>query len=165
MFIKPAGLLKPDVTNHTLMPHTQLITLCTYQKQLTLGTIHNKHGMNVWIPSQWGKVVEEAIPQLQSFSNVIFIDNYSIMPNHVHMLVIFRNYQPRLTNWFVSYSKQTLAQRMMRVHPSQEPIWELAYTAQSIRQSFTQSAVSSHLKEHQAHWQYDDLYMPSEKQG
>ncbi|MCH4166656.1 MAG: hypothetical protein LKF74_02160 [Megasphaera sp.] len=159
MYIKSGNASHADKTTHTLMPHTQLITFRTYQNQLTLGSIHSKNGRNIWVPSDWGLAVDAAMPQLKSFSNVIFIDSYSIMPNHIHMLVIFRSYQPRLTNWFISYSKQVLVQRMMRVRPAAEPIWDLAYTAQSIRHSFTQSAVSMSLKEHQAHWQYDDLYV------
>lgn len=159
MYIKSGNAVRADKTAHTLMPHTQLITFRTYQNQLTLGSIHSKNGRNIWAPSVWGLAIDATMPQLKSFSNVIFIDSYSIMPNHIHMLVIFRSHQSRLTNWFVSYSKQILVQRMMRVHITTVPIWDLSYTAQSICHSFTQSAVSMSLKEHQSHWQYDNLYL------
>ena len=163
MFIKSAAASTPNKTDRTYMPYTQLITLCTYQKNLTLGTISNTRGISTWNPSSWGQAAEKSMPQLQSFSNVIFIDTYSIMPNHIHMLVIFRNHQPRLTNWFVSYSKQTLAQRMMRVRPAIQPVWDAACTAQPIHCPHTQSAISLHLQEHRDHWQYDTLYMPNPK--
>lgn len=141
----------------------QFLTIFTYNRQTTMGAIHRTKNGNIWTPSKWGHAATTAMEELQRFNKAILIEEYAIMPNHIHMLILYKSYKPKMTNWFVSYCKQYLSHKMLETDKTSDPIWEKSFEAQYIRSEYTQYILSQNLREHQAHWQYDPLYRPNQK--
>ena len=59
------------------------ITICTYQMEHLFGKILN----NEMILNEYGKIVEEEILRTLQIRENIYIDNYVIMPNHIHFII------------------------------------------------------------------------------
>lgn len=66
------------------------LTLCTKDKQCLFGKVVGDGVLDVpqMILSDYGKVIENYIFQIQNTYKHILIDNYVIMPNHVHLIVM-----------------------------------------------------------------------------
>ena len=70
-------------------PNAYFITICTKNKE----TLFWEHvGASIARPekvclSPYGRIVEEAISNIQTVYPAISVDNYVIMPNHIHLLL------------------------------------------------------------------------------
>ena len=73
-------------------PNAYFITICTKNKE----TLFWEHvGASIARPekvclSPYGRIVEEAISNIQTVYPAISVDNYVIMPNHIHLLLQIR---------------------------------------------------------------------------
>ena len=69
------------------------ITICTRNKEFILSKIIVGQGLAPaeTILSQYGKITEYQLLDLENRYNSIKIDKYVIMPNHIHVIVIIDN--------------------------------------------------------------------------
>ena len=70
-------------------PNAYFITICTKNKEQLFW---KKVGASIARPEQinlsaYGKIVEEAIINISTHYPMITVDNYVIMPNHIHLLL------------------------------------------------------------------------------
>ena len=70
-------------------PNAYFITICTKNKEQLFW---EKVGASIARPEQinlsaYGKIVEEAIINISTHYPMITVDNYVIMPNHIHLLL------------------------------------------------------------------------------
>ena len=148
-------------TNKTNAPwpahRVQFITLCTHEKQTTLGRIYKDKNGFVWQPTVWGMAAEEGLRKLKLSSQLVLIQDYVIMPNHVHLLVLYRRCNDRVVKWFISHCKHTMAQHMLKAQHTNEPIWETSYSSHYVQREHTQLALSQNIREHKTRWHYDSL--------
>ena len=72
------------------------ITICTQNKEKIFGEItnvgahcmcSNRESNTKMILSEYGKIVEEEILRTLQIRENIYIDNYVIMPNHIHFII------------------------------------------------------------------------------
>jgi len=59
------------------------MTLCTYNRQPQLGRIEN----GIMILSEYGRIVESEILKIPDYHKRIILDEWIIMPDHVHLLI------------------------------------------------------------------------------
>ena len=83
-----------------------LITICTYNKEKIFGDIdfseHAKVNLN-----QTGKILDEYIDQIEE------VDNYIIMPNHIHLILnLFNDDKNRSIQSIVSSIKRNLTKEI-----------------------------------------------------
>ena len=83
-----------------------LITICTYNKEKIFGDIdfseHAKVNLN-----QTGKILDEYIDQIEE------VDNYIIMPNHIHLILnLFNDDKNRSIQSIVSSIKRNLTREI-----------------------------------------------------
>lgn len=71
------------------------ITICTKDRKEILSQI--SVGANIVRPNtiltDIGKIVDEAIKNIHNHYNAVFVDNYVIMPDHIHLLLRIENSQ------------------------------------------------------------------------
>ena len=82
---KPNRLKEYDYSQ----PSAYFITICTKNKQ---NIFWKNVGASIARPEQinlsaYGKIVEEAIINISTHYPMITVDNYVIMPNHIHLLL------------------------------------------------------------------------------
>ena len=62
------------------------ITIVTQNRECNLGEINNGN----MVLSDWGKIVENEFLKSFEIRNELFLDEYIIMPNHLHAIVILK---------------------------------------------------------------------------
>lgn len=64
------------------------VTMCTYNREQTLGDIYVGQGLCSCRLSQIGRIVQEEIRNITARYVGVKIDKYIIMPNHVHFIFL-----------------------------------------------------------------------------
>ena len=140
------------------------ITICTKDKNhlfgsYNVGALHEapaKHAENRCINlNQYGKLVERAIQGLHIRFDEITIDNYIVMPNHIHMLVSINNdidserairespLQRSLLSKAVGYIKMNVSKEIHKTNP-RITVWQRGYVDHIIRNQ----------QDFEYHWNY-----------
>ena len=129
------------------------ITICTKNKKnlfgrYDVGAIHElpeKHAKNRCIVlNQYGKIVENIIQTLPERYEEIYMDNYIVMPNHIHMLISINNnvdagrairelpLQHSLLSKVVGYLKMNASKEIHKLNPIID-VWQGRYIDHIIR--------------------------------
>ena len=79
---------KPNRLDYS-QPNAYFITICTKNKEMLFW---ENVGASIARPedvrlSKYGKIVVEAIEKISKIYPVITVDNYVVMPNHIHLLL------------------------------------------------------------------------------
>ena len=84
---KPNRLYRYDYST----PGAYFITICTKNKQKTLSSIVGE-GLAPPEPklSNYGKIAEQQLLNLEERYPNVTLDKYVIMPNHIHMILVLR---------------------------------------------------------------------------
>ena len=85
---KPNRLTEYDYSQ----PNAYFITICTHNKQMLFWENVGASIARPEIPqlSFYGKVVEKAISNIPNIYPMITVDNFVVMPNHIHLLLQIR---------------------------------------------------------------------------
>ena len=72
-------------------PSAYFVTICTKDRQCLLGSIVGAAISRPpsLVPTQVGKVVDAAIQAIPAHYPTVHVDKYVVMPNHVHLLLMF----------------------------------------------------------------------------
>lgn len=129
------------------------ITICTKDKNhlfgsYNVGALHEapaKHTTNRFVDlNQYGRVVEKVIQTLPERFQEITINNYIVMPNHIHMLISINNdidseralreapLQRSLLSKVVGYLKMNVSKEIHKTNPMLD-IWQKRYNDHIIR--------------------------------
>ena len=129
------------------------VTICTDEKKnlfgrYDVGAIHEspaKHMKNQCVKlNLYGKIAENIIQSLPIHFNDVKIENYIIMPNHIHMLISINNniaserairespLQRSLLSKMVGYIKMNISKEIHKYNPSLN-IWQRGYYDHIIR--------------------------------
>jgi putative transposase len=136
------------------------ITICTYHRQCTLGTIEPSKTGPRWNPSPWGQSMDASIQSMEICYPDVKIERYSIMPNHVHMIVRAIRFPSKKIHDFVNTWKHVVSQNFTQSPKNKYPIWEKHYLSQSIFSTYAYNGLNEYLDDSLNKWKYDKLYVP-----
>ncbi len=68
-------------------PNIYLLTFCTENRECLFGVVEARPDTPVTVLSPLGRLVEQAILGIETHYPNVFIETYSILPNHVHLLL------------------------------------------------------------------------------
>lgn len=139
---------------------SQFITICTHEYRNFLGLIRLQRHHKIWCPSPWGQAVEKTLRSMQQDEAAVVLEDYVVMPNHLHLLVLFHTCDRRLSHNFIATCKQGLARAMRAASPTEEPLWEKSFFQHTIQSTQSHYALSQSIRSHHDHWMYDSLYRP-----
>ena len=129
------------------------ITICTYNKthlfgRYNVGAIHEspaKHQENRCVElNLYGRIVENAILKLPKRYDEIEIINYTVMPNHIHLLISINNdidserairespLQRTLISKSIGYLKMNASKEIHKYNPLID-VWQRGYIDHIIR--------------------------------
>ena len=141
------------------------LTICTDKRRKILSKI-----VGVGVPDDpcfeltvYGTIVEKYIKQLDNHYENISIEQYVIMPNHIHMILFVResgsSRTPTPTDKpnsiipaFVSTFKRFCNKEIG------ENIWQRYYYDHIIRNKHDYEEISKYIYENPLKWQFDELY-------
>lgn len=146
------------------------ITICTKEKRKTLsktvGAIHESPEINIKL-TKCGEYVEKYIQISKTRFNVE-INQYVIMPNHVHLIIeIIPNdmrairespLQSRsVISQIVGFIKANSSKEIHKINPDLE-VWQRGFYDHIIRDKNEYEEISKYIHENPLKWQFDELY-------
>ena len=86
------------------------ITLCTYDKKCIFGSPQNLNRL--------GKIVQEDIENIKNHYKSVRVDNYVVMPNHVHMIIALQDeiHNPNISS-LVALFKTGVTKQIRLIEP------------------------------------------------
>jgi putative transposase len=82
------------------------VTFCTYEKQCTLGKVTAEANVDL---SSFGRIIHDEIANTNNVRTDILVDDFVVMPNHVHVIVFLMGDEDGQKNEFGKPRKSSLA--------------------------------------------------------
>ena len=150
-------------------PGAYFITFCTHNRKNTLsrivGAIHESPELQL---TPYGKIVDAAIQNIPAHLHVT-IDQYVIMPNHVHLIAMITeedslreiHESPQQVRSIVSkvvgYIKMN-ASKAIRQCYGDIIVWQRGYHDHVIRNREDYEMIAKYIHENHIRWELDKLY-------
>jgi REP element-mobilizing transposase RayT len=139
------------------------ITICVKDKHETLGEI--VVGANCVRPTltETGKIVENEICTLSSVYENVFIDNYVIMPNHIHMIIVMADNGRTQTNDGRTQFAPTISRIIKQLKGSITKqlgfsLWQRSFHDRIIRDEGEYRRIWQYIDENPARWDEDEYF-------
>ena len=136
------------------------ITICTKDRKPLLSKI--SVGTTIGRPpdvilTKYGRIVEEAIQHINTIYPSVHVDNYVIMPNHIHLLLFL----------YCDDGRAMLAPTVSRVIQQLKgavtkriglPVWQARFYDHVIRTERDYRDIYTYINNNPAHWAEDKYY-------
>ena len=141
------------------------LTICTDKRRKILSNIVGGDVLDA--PrvelTAYGKIVDKYINQLNDFYENVFVEQFVIMPNHIHLILFVREdgssrtstptvKQHSVVPAFVSTFKRFCNKEIG------ENIWQRYYYDHIIRDKRDYEEISKYIYENPLKWEFDELY-------
>lgn len=124
------------------------ITICTADKKHYFGKIvEDKIQL-----SEIGKLAYNNIENLEKIYNVIKIDKFVVMPNHIHMILIIDKETDLTLSRIIKQYKEWITKTIMK------PIWQKSYYDHIIRNEKDYYRIWKYIDENELKWSLDKYY-------
>ena len=124
------------------------ITICTAGKKHYFGKIvEDKIQL-----SEIGKLAYNNIENLEKIYNVIKIDKFVVMPNHIHMILIIDKETDLTLSRIIKQYKEWITKTIMK------PIWQKSYYDHIIRNEKDYYRIWKYIDENELKWSLDKYY-------
>ncbi len=142
------------------------LTVCTKDKKCILGRVVGDGVLDVpqMILSDYGKTVDRRIMEIQKTYEHIIIQNYVIMPNHVHLLVLLYsegNALKEKVSETVANSEIAKLISTFKRFVNREigfNIWQRSYHDHVVRNEAAYNTIWEYIDNNPAKWQEDCYY-------
>lgn len=145
-------------------PGAYFVTICTHEKRCILSHIAVGEGLappEIHLTSI-GKCVEEQIRALPQRYPTIRIDNYVMMPNHIHLIVTLHEgsggASPSPTLCDVVRVIKSLTARLSRGILGELPLWQRSYHEHVIRSEDDYRQIWEYIEDNPFRWAEDRYY-------
>lgn len=141
------------------------LTICTYNHQHLLGKIElDQHG-NIIKLSEIGLIVQKALDGLTECFPEFEIVKYSIMPNHLHILVLkvdSDGYKGRTVSDCVCAFKSLATREVRSQHPGKR-IWKESFHDHIIRNERDLAKHWDYIEQNLNNWKKDEFFNKKEQ--
>lgn len=140
------------------------ITICTKDRQPLLSVIKNADetvGENFVLPTIYltdvGETIKNEIEKIHSIYDNVLIDNYIIMPNHIHLIIrIDANGRTQFSPTINRIIKQFKGSITKQIG---ESIWQKSFYDHIIRDDIDYQSIWQYIDENPMKWKEDKLYV------
>jgi len=148
------------------------ITICTKNRMEILGNIvgDDAHIVPTIIQhSEYGEVVKKYIENISVLYDDVNVDNYVIMPNHVHLIIVLHNSQNNGTMWASSPTKQIGIPQIIRSMKTMItkkigfPLWQRSYHDHIIRNQKDYNRIYEYIQNNPKTWANDCFHRANKK--
>ena len=140
------------------------VTICTHDRRCILSriTVGEALAPPVVMLSPIGQCVKEQLLALPKRYPTVHIDNYAIMPNHIHLLVSFNTdsggASPSPTLFDVVRVLKSLSTRLSRDNLGNLPLWQRSFHEHVIRNDNDYCEIWEYIDANPAKWAEDRYY-------
>lgn len=128
------------------------ITVCTHNKQCLFG----KPGKL----NQFGRIVKQSILKISRHYDSISIDNYIIMPNHIHMIVAVEDHNTVSLETIIGLFKSGISREIHKIEPDIQ-VWQRSFHDHIIRNQQSYEKIWQYVTYNHQKW-LEDCYYVSE---
>ena len=138
-------------------------TIVIYQRECLLGNIVD----STMVLSQWGEIVHQAWFDLENHYSNIALDEFCIMPNHVHGIIILSDEvatkeadtKPAPLSEVIRAFKSFSARRINIARQTQGiPVWQRNYYEHIIRDQREYLAIQGYINQNPLNWETDNEF-------
>lgn len=151
-------------------------TLCTKNRELLFGEVAN----GKIVLNEWGKIVDKEWQQTAEIRKNVKIDQYVIMPNHLHVIIgiddgedisskgtmhrapTFEKYGKPTSNSIPtiirSYKAVVTKKINIKRNTPQVPVWQRNYYEHIIHDEPELNRIRKYIIENPVKWEYDKYY-------
>lgn len=130
------------------------ITICTNKKENILSEIipDKSHGMPTVKLTSIGYKISEAIKGINLKFKDFQVDEYIIMPNHIHFIIYhYKDGQTSISDVIRNFKSYT-------THIYGQKLWQRSFYDHIIRNENDYKHISKYIYENPARWIYDDTH-------
>ncbi len=136
------------------------ITICTQNRRNILSKIVGE-GSALPQLSRYGQIADKWIGKISEKFKDVFIDNYVIMPNHVHLLLSIINDgradpSPTIVS-VVGWLKYSISKEICQIDES-EKVFQRSFHDHIVRNRHDYDEIYKYICENPMHWQLDKFY-------
>ncbi len=139
--------------------YSYFITICTKDREKILSNIV---GEDIILPQSRvkltsnGKNVEETILSISDHYENVFVEQYIIMPNHVHLILTFLDHGRLIS----SPTLPIVVGQLKRVSSKKSGVslWQRSYYDHIIRNKTDYEEISKYIYNNPINWETDELY-------
>ena len=167
---EPKGLLKrkhPRLGNFDYSSNgAYFVTICTQNRRCVLSKIVGR-GL---APAEsfdseyslYGKIAEEQLLLLGERFSCLTIDDYVIMPNHIHAIFMIKDEtagaSPRPTIMDIVCAYKSLTTKQCKNNGFRDNIFQTSFYEHIIRDRHDYDEIKKYIYENPMRWHYDELY-------
>jgi REP element-mobilizing transposase RayT len=141
------------------------LTICTHHRQHLLGKVVFNHKGNSFEFSDVGLIIQKTLEELSNSFPEFETVKYSIMPNHLHLLVAKVDSdanQVRTVSDFVCALKSLATKEIHLTHPGMK-IWKESFHDHIIRNESDFSRHWDYIDQNVNNWQKDEFFQKKEE--
>ena len=142
------------------------VTICTQNRKCILsriggrgGSSMNKNGIEY---TSFGRIAEKQLLSLENRYSCLVIDQYVIMPNHIHIVMILQKdaagASPRPTIMDVICTYKSLTARECKKNGFEGKMFQTSFYEHIIRSGEDYQEIVKYIYENPIRWYYDELY-------
>ena len=135
-------------------PNSYFITICTNKRQCILSKICDNSNNYLL---DFGKIIDRHIKKCKEKYEDISIDNYVIMPNHIHLIITIKQGQPWATAPTIATIISTL--KTMVTKEIGYSIWQRNYYEHIIRNEKEYLEIFEYIENNPINWKKDINYI------
>jgi len=128
------------------------ITICTHNRSCLLSNI-TEQGL---IYTTYGNIAREQLILLERRYSGLKVDQYVIMPNHIHMILLLEQGGPRITDVVCAYKSLT-TRECKKIRPI-DILFQTSFYEHVIRGQVDYDEIAEYIVNNPKQWELDQLY-------
>ena len=143
-------------------PGAYFVTICTLNRRCLLSRIAGQElGASKILPTIYGRIAKEQLLLLEKRYLTLKIDQYVIMPNHIHAILILREAagaspRPTISDIICTYKSLT-TRACKKAHPI-EKLFQTSFYEHVIRGQKDYDEIVEYIVNNPKRWELDQLY-------
>ena len=136
------------------------VTICVHDKKCIFGKPDQVN--------QLGQIAQHYMQQIEKHFPNVKVDNYIVMPNHVHAIIIIgadlkENGFPSLST-VVGLYKASVSKKIHKIYPNLK-VWQRSFHDHIIRDQRGYERIWEYIQYNSQKWEEDCFYKESDKQA
>ena len=127
------------------------LTLCTKNQKCLFGRPNELN----WA----GAIVQEHVEKLQTYYHGVAVDKYTVMPNHVHLIIRHEGKIDPDIPQIIALLKTGVTKEIRRNHPKME-IWQRSFHDHIIRDQQSYEKIWLYIDANPQNWEKDCFFIP-----
>ena len=125
------------------------VTICAHNRRCIFGEPDCLNWM--------GKLVQEEIQKIPTHYASVLVDQYVVMPNHIHMIIVLEENSPNL-NQIIAQYKSGVTRKIREQSPAVS-VWQRSYHDHVIRDQKGYENIWNYIKGNPMNWSKDCFYI------